>query len=43
MGVMTEAYLQQLEEIFLYYDELKEKYGLESLNMREAAEKYGTQ
>lgn len=39
IGVMTEFHLQQLEEIFSYYDELKEKYGMCSMNMREAAEK----
>ena len=39
VGVMTEAHLDQLEEIFRYYAELKEKYGMQSLNMREAAER----
>lgn len=39
IGVMTELHFQQLEEIFSYYDELKEKYGMRSMNMREAAEK----
>ena len=38
IGIMTEEHLAQLEEIFSYYDELKEKYGMRSLNMREAAE-----
>ena len=38
IGVMTQAHLDQLEEIFHYYSELREKYGMESLNMREAAE-----
>ena len=37
IGVMTDQYLAQLEEIFRYYHELKERYGMESLNMREAA------
>ena len=37
IGVMTDRYLAQLEEIFRYYHELKERYGMESLNMREAA------
>ena len=37
IGVMTEYHLKQLEDIFVYYDELKEKYGMRSLNMREAA------
>lgn len=35
IGVMTQAHLEQLEEIFRYYAELKEKYGMKSLNMRE--------
>lgn len=38
IGVMTELHLKQLEEIFSYYDELKQKYGMQSLNMREAVE-----
>ena len=37
VGVRTELHMQQLEEIFSYYDELKEKYGMRSLNMGEAA------
>ena len=37
IGVRTDAHLKQLEEIFAYYQELKEKYGMESLNMGEAA------
>lgn len=37
IGVMTDQYLAQLEEIFQYYHQLKEKYGMESLNMGEAA------
>mgnify|MGYP003301841102 CR=1 FL=1 len=37
IGVRTEEHLAQLEEIFAYYQELKETYGMESLNMREAA------
>ncbi len=40
VGVRTEAHLQQLEEIFSYYDELKKTYGMESLNMQEAAEAF---
>lgn len=36
IGVMTDFHLQQLEEIFSYYDELHEKYGMQSMNMREA-------
>lgn len=38
IGVMTDYHLKQLEEILCYYDELKEKYGMRSLNMGEAAE-----
>lgn len=38
LGVETEKHLQQLEEIFRYYAELKEKYGMQSLNMREMTE-----
>ncbi len=37
MGLRTEEYLAQLEEIFRYYLELKETYGMQSLNMGEAA------
>lgn len=37
IGVRTEFHLKQLEEIFSYYDMLKEKYGMRSLNMSEAA------
>ena len=40
VGVDTESHLAQLEEIFGYYQELKEKYGMRSLNMQEAAEYY---
>ena len=38
IGIMTEYHLKQLEEILCYYDELREKYNMRSLNMREAAE-----
>jgi len=38
IGVNTERNLQQLDEIFGYYNQLKEKYGMRSLNMGEAAE-----
>ena len=38
IGVMTKEHLKQLEDIFRYYAELREKYGMQSLNMREAAE-----
>ena len=37
LGVRTGEHMAQLEEIFRYYGELKEKYGMESLNMRQAA------
>ena len=37
VGVHTDLHMQQLEEIFAYYEELKEKYGMRSLNMGEAA------
>ena len=37
VGVRTEEHLAQLEELFRYYEILKDKYGMESLNMREAA------
>ncbi len=37
VGVRTEEHLAQLEELFRYYQLLKEKYGMESLNMHEAA------
>lgn len=37
VGVRTDLHMQQLEEIFSYYEELKEKYGMRSLNMGEAA------
>ena len=40
IGVRTGEHLNQLEEIFRYYTELKETYGMQSLNMGEAAEKY---
>ncbi len=43
IGVHTEFHLQQLEDILSYYDELKEIYGMESLNMREAAERLQAQ
>ena len=39
IGIRTEAHLRQLEEIFAFYQQLKETYGMESLNMAEAAEK----
>ena len=38
VGVHTDFHIKQLEEIFRYYDELKAKYGMRSLNMSEAAQ-----
>ena len=38
VGVRTDFHMKQLEEIFSYYGELKEKYGMRSLNMGEAAQ-----
>ena len=37
VGVHTDFHMKQLEEIFSYYEEMKEKYGMRSLNMGEAA------
>ncbi len=37
IGVKTDFHFQQLEEIFGYYAQLKEKFGMLSLNMQEAA------
>lgn len=37
IGVRTQEHLAQLEEIFSYYEQLKREYGMQSLNMREAA------
>ena len=37
VGVHTDFHMKQLEEIFSYYDALKETYGMRSLNMGEAA------
>lgn len=39
IGIRTEEHLAQLEDLFAYYHTLKMQYGMESLNMREAAEK----
>ena len=39
IGVRTEQHLAQLEEIFAYYQELKTRYGMESLTMREMADR----
>ena len=38
VGVMTQAHMAQLEEIFRYYEKLRDTYGMRSLNMGEAAE-----
>lgn len=38
VGVHTDLHMKQLEEILCYYDELREKYGMRSLNMDEAAQ-----
>ena len=38
VGIKTQQHMAQLEEIFWYYAQLREKYGMQSLNMREAAE-----
>lgn len=35
IGLYTDAHLQQLEEIFSFYQQLHEKYGMESRNMGE--------
>ncbi len=37
IGVKTDYHFKQLEEIFGYYAQLKDKYGMVSLNMQEAA------
>jgi hypothetical protein len=39
MGDLSEEFFAQLEEVLRYYVQLRETYGMESLNMREAAEK----
>lgn len=38
IGVRTDFHLRQLEDIFDYFDALRDEYGMESKNMREAAE-----
>ena len=38
IGVDTDYHLRQLEEIFRYYKELQETYGMRSLNMGEVAQ-----
>ena len=42
LGVRTEEHLQQLEEIFRCYAQLREQYGMQSRNMAEAAGTGGT-
>ncbi len=37
IGLRTREHLEQLEELFRYYSKLREEYGMESLNMGEAA------
>lgn len=37
IGVRTEYHLRQLEEIFSYYETLRDRYGMRSRNMAEAA------
>lgn len=41
MGDMTEEFFAQLEDVLQYYTQLRKDYGMESLNMREAAERGG--
>ena len=43
IGVRTDFHLRQLEEILGYYDVLRDCYGMESMNMREAAEQFLSQ
>lgn len=38
IGVDTQAHLDELEELFRYFDSLRREYGMVSLNMGEAAE-----
>jgi len=38
VGVKTDFHMQQLEDIFCYYEELKEKYGMRSMSMGELAQ-----
>jgi len=40
VGTRTEFHLRQLEEIFSYYDSLRRRYGMRSLNMEEAAREF---
>ena len=43
VGVRTGDHLAQLEEIFSYYETLKDRYGMRSLNMAEAAREAETE
>ena len=43
MGDLTEEFFSQLEEVLQYYAQLRDVYGMESVNMREAAERGGLQ
>jgi hypothetical protein len=38
IGTKTDYHVRQLEDIFSYYDELKARYGMRSMTMRELAE-----
>ena len=40
IGINTDYHLRQLEEIFRYYQELQETYGMRSLNMGELAQEF---
>ena len=42
IGVRTDFHLKQLEEIFSYYETLNQKYGMQSMNMGEAAAYFDT-
>ena len=37
VGVRTDFHMRQLEEIFVYYQQLQREYGMVSQNMGEAA------
>ena len=41
MGDLTEEFFSQLEEVLQYFAQLRKTYGMESCNMREAAERGG--
>lgn len=43
MGNLTEEFFAQLEDILQYYTQLRTEYGMESRNMREAAQQGGNQ